>query len=153
MWNGYRPGGWVNSLCMIYSYWPGCRVNNAKWLFAIKFCCLLYPKINTRVISPINIPIIFVEGHIMNSPFVAIVPLYALVVRRTVSEVTPVSVRWVYKVEACIITHMSLYMLSHIAAWTQGWPMLPAIRNSGRFLTIPLIAGPFYIWRHASLPV
>ena len=31
-------------------------------------------------------PIIFAEGHIMNSPFVAIVPLYALVVRRTVYE-------------------------------------------------------------------
>ena len=33
---------------------------------------------------------------------------------------------------------MSLYMLSHIAAWTQGRPLLPALRNSGRFLTIPL---------------
>ena len=30
------------------------------------------------------IPIIFAGGHIMNGPFVAIVPLYALVVRRTV---------------------------------------------------------------------
>ena len=33
---------------------------------------------------------------------------------------------------------MSLYVLSHIAAWTQGRPLLPALRNSGRFLTIPL---------------
>ena len=29
-------------------------------------------------------------------------------------------------------------MLSHITAWTQGRPLLPALRNSGRFLTIPL---------------
>ena len=33
---------------------------------------------------------------------------------------------------------MSLCMLSHITAWTQGRPLLPALRNSGRFLTIPL---------------
>ena len=32
------------------------------------------------------IPVISTEGHIMNSPFVAIVPLYALVVGRTVNE-------------------------------------------------------------------
>ena len=30
------------------------------------------------------IPIIFAEGHIMNSPFVAIVPLYTVVVQRMV---------------------------------------------------------------------
>ena len=30
-------------------------------------------------------------------------------------------------------------MFSHITAWTQGRPLLPALRNSGRFLTIPLI--------------
>ena len=30
-------------------------------------------------------------------------------------------------------------MLSHIAAWTEGRPLLPALRKSGRFLTIPLI--------------
>ena len=36
-----------------------------------------------RKISLSFIPIIFVEGHIMNSPFVTIVPLYTLVVRRT----------------------------------------------------------------------
>ena len=29
-------------------------------------------------------PIIFADGHIMNSPSVGIVPLYALVVQRTV---------------------------------------------------------------------
>ena len=29
-------------------------------------------------------------------------------------------------------------MLSHITAWTQGRPLLPALRNSARFLTIPL---------------
>ena len=29
-------------------------------------------------------------------------------------------------------------MLSHITAWTKGRPLLPALRNSGRFLTIPL---------------
>ena len=33
---------------------------------------------------------------------------------------------------------MSLYVLSHITAWTQGQPLLPTFRNSGRFLTIPL---------------
>ena len=30
-------------------------------------------------------------------------------------------------------------MLSHITAWIQGRPLLPASRNSGRFLTIPLL--------------
>ena len=49
-----------------------------------------------------------------------------------------VSVRWFYKVEACITIHMSLYVLSQITAWTQGRPLLPALCNSGRFLTIPL---------------
>ena len=29
-------------------------------------------------------------------------------------------------------------MLSHIEAWTEERPLLPALRNSGRFLTIPL---------------
>ena len=53
-------------------------------------------------------------------------------------EVTPVSVCWFYMVEACVIIHMSLYMLSHITAWTKGRPLLPTLRNSGRFLTIPL---------------
>ena len=57
-------------------------------------------------------------------------------------EVTPLSVRWFYKVEACIIIHMSLCMLSHITAWTQGRPLLPALRNSDRFLTIPLSKYP-----------
>ena len=36
----------------------------------------------TRKISLPFIPITFAEGHVMNSPFVAIVPWYALVVRR-----------------------------------------------------------------------
>ena len=44
------------------------------------------PKSLAHIISLSFIPIIFAEGHIMNSPFVAIVPLYALVVRRTVYE-------------------------------------------------------------------
>ena len=44
------------------------------------------PESLTHIISLSFIPIIFAEGHIMNSPFVAIVPLYALVVRRTVHE-------------------------------------------------------------------
>ena len=39
------------------------------------------------------IPVIFAEGHIMNSPFVAIVPLYALVVWRMHGHMKPVSVR------------------------------------------------------------
>ena len=42
------------------------------------------PESLAHKISLSFIPIIFVEGYIMNSPFVAIVPLYALVVRRTV---------------------------------------------------------------------
>ena len=72
----------------------------------------------------------------MNSPFVAIVPFYALVVRRTV--------RWRrYRFADFtrlkrVLSYVSLYMLSHIKAWTQGRPLLPALRNSGRFLTIPL---------------
>ena len=39
-----------------------------------------------RKISLSFTPIIFAEGHIINRPFVAIVPFYALVVRRTVYE-------------------------------------------------------------------
>ena len=35
---------------------------------------------------------------------------------------------------------MSLYVLLHITAWTQGRPLLPALRNISRFLTIPLIS-------------
>ena len=38
----------------------------------------------TRKISLSFILILFADGHIMNSPFVAIVPLYALVVQHTV---------------------------------------------------------------------
>ena len=44
------------------------------------------PESLVRKLSLSFIPIIFAEGHNMNSPFVAIVPLYALVVRRTVYE-------------------------------------------------------------------
>ena len=64
---------------------------------------------------------------------------------------TPVSVCWFYKVKACIIIHMSLYMLSHITAWTQGRSLLLALRNSGRFLTIPLNLIPFPEWTWMSL--
>ena len=95
------------------------------------------PKSLACKISLSFTPIIVAEGHIMNSPFVTIVPLYALVVQRTVYETGIGSL--IYKVEACIIIHMSLYVLSHITAWTQERPLLPALRNSGRFLTIPLI--------------
>ena len=42
------------------------------------------PESLAHKISLSFIPIISAEGHIMNSPFIAIVPLYALVVRRTV---------------------------------------------------------------------
>ena len=58
------------------------------------------------------IPIIFVEGHIMNSPFVAIVPLYALVVRRTVrwrryqfADFTSWSVYYHTYVVVYVVTH------------------------------------------------
>ena len=44
------------------------------------------PESLARKIGLSFTPIIFAEGHIMNSPFVAIVSLYALVVRRTVYE-------------------------------------------------------------------
>ena len=44
------------------------------------------PESLAHIISLCFIPIIFAEGHIMNSPFVTIVPLYALVVRRTLYE-------------------------------------------------------------------
>ena len=44
------------------------------------------PESLARKISLSFTPIICAEGHIMNSPFVAIVLLYALVVRRTVYE-------------------------------------------------------------------
>ena len=44
------------------------------------------PKSLVRKISLSLFLIIFAEGHIMNSPFVAIVPLHALVVRRTIYE-------------------------------------------------------------------
>ena len=44
------------------------------------------PESLAHIISLSFIPIIFAEGHIMNSPFVAIVPLYALVVQRMVHE-------------------------------------------------------------------
>ena len=57
-------------------------------------------------------PIIFAEGHIMNSPFVAIVPLYALVVRRTVYEagigsliLQGWSVYYHTYVAICVVTH------------------------------------------------
>ena len=42
------------------------------------------PESVARKISLSFIPSIFAEGHIMNSPFVAIIPLYAVVVRRMV---------------------------------------------------------------------
>ena len=103
------------------------------------------PESLAQKISLSFFPIIFVEGHIMNSLFVAIVPLYALVVRRTVRWRRYRFAEKFYKVEACIIIHMSLYMLSHILAWTQGWPLLPALRNGGRFLTIPLSKLPYNV--------
>ena len=44
------------------------------------------PESLARKISLFFTPIIFAEVHIMDSPFVTIVPLYALVVRPTVYE-------------------------------------------------------------------
>ena len=44
------------------------------------------PESLTHIISLSFIPIIFAEGHIMNSPFVAVVPFYTLVVRWAVYE-------------------------------------------------------------------
>ena len=53
-------------------------------IFAAYYIQKYMPESLACKISLSFIPIIFVEGHIMNSPFVAIVPLYALVVWRTV---------------------------------------------------------------------
>ena len=67
---------------------------------------------------------------------------------------TPVSVRWFYKVEACIIIHMSLYVLSHITAWTQGRPLLPTLRSSSRFSTILLSHNCSYLHKlHTWVPL
>ena len=76
----------------------------------------------------------------MNSPFVAIVLLYGIVVRHTVlwSPYRFTDFTRLKQLLPCIIIHKSLYVLSHITAWTQGRPWLPAPHNSGRFLTIPL---------------
>ena len=58
-------------------------------------------------ISLCFIPITFAEGHIMNSPFVAIVPLYALVVRWDDTGIGSLILqRW-----SVYIIHMSLYVL------------------------------------------
>ena len=63
----------------------------------------LAPKISLSFI-----PIIFVEGHIMNSPFVAIVPLYALVVRRTA--------RW-RRYQLQILQGWSVYYHTYVAVY------------------------------------
>ena len=67
------------------------------------------PKSLAHIISLSFIPIIFAEGHIMNSPFVVIVPLYALVVRHTVYEAGIGSLilqGWsVYYHAVCVATH------------------------------------------------
>ena len=72
----------------------------------------------THKISSPFIPIIFAEGHIVNSPFVAIVPYYALLVRRTVmgSRYRFTDLTRLKQLSTCIIIHMSLNVLSHITA-------------------------------------
>ena len=84
---------------------------------------------------------IFAEGYvIMNSPFVAIVPWYALVMRRTVmwSRYRFADFIRLKQILPCIIIHISLYVLSHITAWTHGRPLLPPLPNRGKILTRPL---------------
>ena len=102
--------------------------------------CLLYPKINTRKLIFYS-NYICLKGNIMNSPFVANVPVYALVVRCMVmwSRYRFADFTRLKQLSPCIIIHMSLNVLSHIMVWTQGRPLLSALCNSGRFLTIPLM--------------
>ena len=73
------------------------------------------PESLARKISLSFTPIIFPEGHIMNSPFVAIVPLYALVVQRMVYEagigsliLQGWSVYYHTYVAICVVTHNSV---------------------------------------------
>ena len=73
------------------------------------------PESLARRISLSFTPIIFAEGHIMNSPFIAIVPLYALVVQRTVYEtgiglliLQGWSVYYHTYVAVCVVTHNSV---------------------------------------------
>ena len=68
------------------------------------------PESLARKICLSFIPIIFAEGHIMNSSFVAIVPFYALVVRRTVYEAGIGSLilhgmHYHTYVAVCVVTH------------------------------------------------
>ena len=70
------------------------------------------PESLAPIISLSFIPIIFAEGHITNSPFVATVPLYALVVQRTVYEASigslilqSWSVYYHSYVAVCVVTH------------------------------------------------
>ena len=70
------------------------------------------PESLARKISLSFTRIIFAEGHIINSRFVTIVPLYALVVRRTVYEagigsliLQGWSVYYHTYVAVCVVTH------------------------------------------------
>ena len=66
------------------------------------------PESLARKISLFFTPIIFAEGHIMNSSFVATVPLYALVVRRTVYEVG---------ISSLILQGWSVYYHTYVAVY------------------------------------
>ena len=107
----------------------------------------------THKISLSFILIIFAEGHILNSPFVPIVPFYALVVQHTVrwSRYRFADFTRLKQLSQCILIHMLLYVLTHITAWTQGRPLLPVLRNSSRFLTIPLTSLPYMIFTWDSI--
>ena len=94
------------------------------------------PKSLALIISLSFIPIIFAEGHIMNSPFVAIVPLYTPVVRRTViwsryrfADFTRLK---------RVLSYICCCMCCHTKRHGPSGGHLPALCNSGRFLTIPL---------------
>ena len=68
------------------------------------------PESLASKISLSFIPIIFAEGHIMNSSFVAIVPLYALVVRSYEAGIGSLilqgwSVYYHTYVAVCVVTH------------------------------------------------
>ena len=68
------------------------------------------PESLGRKISLSFIPFIFVEGHIKNSPFVAIVPLHALVVRSYEAGIGSLilqgwSVCFHTYVAVCVVTH------------------------------------------------
>ena len=85
---------------------------------------------------------IFAEGHIMNNLFVAIVPRYALVTRRTVMW-TSVSVCWFYKVEATVTVYYHTYVAVCVVTHSGMKPWgghYPPLAKKAKFWPGPLTA-------------